>query len=182
MGIAEAFLICALAVPSAMVPRHDRHYDVGIFKFIVDRYKKYQNEDNRRVYMIGGDTDLLAALRTHNLRTWRVTIDPKSPFDIVAFANALPFARESGLVVIYMLSFDWDAWGSMRLFAEATRPLSENGIIAFYSKMSPHFAGLAKAKGFELLPFRWYDMELWRKPRGSHDGGGQLRTLRQGSA
>ena len=104
--ISALFLSAALACPVAMIPHHERHYDVSIFKFIVTHYKNYSNKEaphGGRAYLIGGDDDLLFMLRQSGIESWRVTSQPHTPFDIVAYPNAIPLARESGLIVIYAL-------------------------------------------------------------------------------
>lgn len=129
--------------------------------------------------MLGGPRHLLAILRQNIIKAWRVTIEPRTPFDIVAFPNAIPLAKESALVVVFMWEIKHDAWGSMKLWSEATRPLAQDGIIAFYKTMSPHFSKLAKAQGYERFPFEWYEMELWRKPGRRDYGNGGVRNIRE---
>jgi hypothetical protein len=177
--IPEAILACALAVPVAFVPEHDRHYDVGIFQFMVNHYHKYHPMSNgraSRAYLFGGDTDLLLGMRRAGIEAWRVTIDPETPFDVVAFADAIPFRHASASVAVYMLEVKHDTWGSMKLWLEATNPLVEGGIIAFYHRMSPHFSRLAEFQKWERMPFEWYGMEIWRKPGGNYGGGGRRKV------
>jgi len=166
--IPEIFLTCALSLPIGMVPSQGRHYDVSIFKFMTKHYRKFKQEETKndgRIYMLGGDQSLLYELRKHFISSYRITIEPSTSHDIVAWPAAIPLKKDSAIVVIFMWEIVHDRWGSMRLWSEATRPLAMDGIIAFYKIMSPHFSALAKAQGYEKFPFEWYEMELWRKPR-----------------
>jgi hypothetical protein len=156
-----------LAPQVAMIPPHGgRKYDVGIFQFLVNHYHKYHRDTTgvpRRVYLIGGDDDLLFSFRNVGLDAWRITIDPHTPFDLVAYPNAIPLARESGLAVLFLLEIKDTPWQSMKLFVEATQPLHQGGVIVFFNVMAPHFEHLAKHWGFYRLPFQWYDMSIWKK-------------------
>lgn len=158
-----------LALPCAMIPSQNRHYDVSIFRFLAAQYRRNHHDlefPPPRAYVIGGDEDLLLHLRQDAMETWRITIDPKTPFDIIAFPNAIPFARESGLLVLFMLSVNNSPWHSMELFSEATRPLCQGGVIAFFDEMAPYFMKLAQQRGFERMKWTWYGMELWKKNGG----------------
>lgn len=169
--IPEAFILCAMALPPILVPSKGRHYDVGLFRFIVKNYRTFHpeiKEDDSTAYMIGGDTDLLFMLRQSAIKSWRVTIHPNTPYDIVAYPENLPFQRENSLLVIYMAEVLCNPWSAMQLWSEATAPLSQGGVIAFYEQIAPFFTRMAKSQEWEHLPTQWYGMDMWRKPHPFH--------------
>lgn len=172
--IKEAFLISCLAMPVGMIPSRTRNVDVSVFRFMVNHYRKFHGLSNGgvdRVYMVGGSQAILESLLDSSIEAWRIMPDCHTPFDIVAFPNAIPLARESSLVVIYGLTIKYGPWESMKLWIEATGPLAQGGIIAFSKDWVPHFPKIARARGYESIGFDWYSFQLWRKPEAVRMNG-----------
>jgi len=157
-----------------------RPYDMTILRFLL-RFggaNEIPTEQRQRVLIFGGDGDIVKSFRQLAFLAFRAALVPETPWDVIAAANSVPFARESAGTVMCLLEITSEPWEAMRYFAELARPLATHGYFIFYPAFARRFPGFLERAGFFRLPIKWYGAEVWQK-QGTRRNHERFKKVRE---
>lgn len=118
----------------------------------------------KKMIMIGVPEQWLLSFQSMGFQAWRITYVPTHSRDIMASVLQQPIARESVHVVVYGGDTGYSAWGAMRILSQSIFGLMQDGYIVFTEKRCRQWGTYLEQLGFDRLPFRWHEMNIWHKP------------------
>jgi hypothetical protein len=117
----------------------------------------------KRMILIGVPTQWVTSFRVFGFHAWRIIARGEESTDIEASILDQPIRHESVHVVIYGDRTGYSSWGSAMILKQSLFGLMLGGYFLFNATNCPQWEPWLIQWGYERLPFRWNDMNIWRK-------------------
>ena len=170
--IAEAFLICAMALPPisahrpifAMVEERPHAWlmpeDAQVFRMITEKWHQL-NQKRPPVIVTSNYGKEAQFLRQHGIHAYGMTLYPDGE-DLRGTRLAFPFLDHSLAAVL-----NYGQVNSFELF-EMCSAIGLYGVLLIKDRHLPLlYASVFRMMGFRQLPILWHNHEIWRR---EHDG------------
>lgn len=170
--IAEAFLLCAMALPPTQFRRDVMTVgDVRALQVLgrTDDSKVRYTMEGRKVLLIMTPGNWLWAFRDNGIHAFRVTWMATSQFDVLGSILAVPVAKETMHTVIYGGASGHSRWASMQILSEAVYSVAQYGFFIFSERHNEHFSDYLRQKRYMRLPFLWRDFSIFQRTNGFKD-------------
>lgn len=148
--IANAFLICALALPVTSIPSPKTSLftmESGSIK-VARMLMLSAKSNNRNVLLIGTYHDWTYFLRESGYSAWRVTMDPEFRNDIMGTTFSIPIKPHSMILTVFASEEPKDITTLERVIRQLTSTLAVNGFLVFDGVLCPTIFRY-------LSPFNW---------------------------